>query len=606
MADLKIDTGNSVLDEKITEWLKWDKNERTRAELEQLVRRGDVAQLEKIMVHRMVFGTAGLRGRMGAGYALMNDLVIIQTSQGFSKYLGKVNPESKTKGVVIGHDSRHNSHRFARLAAAAFLNNGIPVYLLGKIVPTPFVPFTVLQYGAAAGVMVTASHNPKEDNGYKVYWENGAQIIPPHDSGIQKSIEENLTPWEDAWDVEKALADSRLTDPLDDISNKYFSKLASSMLNEEKNQSSPLTFTVTAMHGVSHDYMVEAFKVCGFKPFVPVKEQMRPDPEFPTVKFPNPEEGKSALDLSFKTANENGSSVILANDPDADRLAVAEKLPSGHWKVFTGNEEGGLLGWWAWHRSRQLTPNIPPSDCYMIASTVSSKILRAIANKEGFHFVETLTGFKWMGNEAHDLIQKGKTVLFAFEEAIGFMNGSEVLDKDGVSAAMRLAEMATFLKVDHNMTLFDKLQDIYKTYGYHICNNSYYICHDQKVISKMFERIRNFNGPNSYPKSVCNGKFTISDVRDLTTGYDSSQPDKKAILPVSASSQMITFSFSNGCVLTLRTSGTEPKIKYYSEMCAKPEQHDWSALEAELAELVEGVIQEMMEPEKNNLIPRAD
>ncbi|ROT76706.1 putative phosphoglucomutase-2 [Penaeus vannamei] len=171
---------------------------------------------------------------------------------------------------------------------------------------------------------------------------------------------------------------------------------------------------------------------------------------------------------------------------------------------------------------------------------------------------------------------------------------------------MRLAEMATFLKVDHNMTLFDKLQDIYKTYGYHICNNSYYICHDQKVISKMFERIRNFNGPNSYPKSVCNGKFTISDVRDLTTGYDSSQPDKKAILPVSASSQMITFSFSNGCVLTLRTSGTEPKIKYYSEMCAKPEQHDWSALEAELAELVEGVIQEMMEPEKNNLIPRAD
>ncbi|ROT76705.1 putative phosphoglucomutase-2 [Penaeus vannamei] len=285
------------------------RNERTRAELEQLVRRGDVAQLEKIMVHRMVFGTAGLRGRMGAGYALMNDLVIIQTSQGFSKYLGKVNPESKTKGVVIGHDSRHNSHRFARLAAAAFLNNGIPVYLLGKIVPTPFVPFTVLQYGAAAGVMVTASHNPKEDN------------------GIQKSIEENLTPWEDAWDVEKALADSRLTDPLDDISNKYFSKLASSMLNEEKNQSSPLTFTVTAMHGVSHDYMVEAFKVCGFKPFVPVKEQMRPDPEFPTVKFPNPEEGKSALDLSFKTANENGSSVILANDPDADRLAVAEKLP---------------------------------------------------------------------------------------------------------------------------------------------------------------------------------------------------------------------------------------------------------------------------------------
>ncbi|XP_071550030.1 phosphopentomutase isoform X2 [Panulirus ornatus] len=605
MANVTVDTGNLTLDTKVEEWLKWDKNEKTLEEIVKLLTCKDVALLEKLLLKRLVFGTAGLRGCMGPGYAQMNDLVIIQTSQGLGKYLTTVNSEAKTKGIVIGYDSRHNSHRFAKLAAAAFLNAGIPVYLFGKIVPTPFVPFTVIQLGAAAGVMVTASHNPKEDNGYKVYWANGAQIIPPHDKGIQKSIEDNCEPWENAWATEKALADSRLSDPLVDMSEKYFNKLEASMLDKEMNQASPHTFTVTAMHGVSHDYMVEAFRYCNFKPFIPVKEQMVPDPDFPTVRFPNPEEGRSALDLSFKTADENNSSVILANDPDADRLAVAEKQPSGQWKVFTGNEEGSLLGWWAWFRSRQLTPHIPPSDCYMVASTVSSKMLQAIASKEGFNFVETLTGFKWMGNKSYNLMQEGKTVLFAYEEAIGFMNGSEVLDKDGISAAMRLAEMVSYLS-KQKMTLAEKLQDLYKTYGYHVCNNSYYICHDQSVITKMFERMRNFSGPNTYPNSVGNGRFSIASVRDLTTGYDSSQPDKQAVLPVSSSSQMITFYFSNGCVLTLRTSGTEPKIKYYSEMCAKPEQEDWKALEAELGELVEAVVQELMQPQENGLIPRVD
>nr|XP_045590179.1 phosphoglucomutase-2-like [Procambarus clarkii] len=605
MCDTPVDTGNAALDQRAQEWLEWDQNDKTREEIVELISNGDVAALQKLLLNRLLFGTAGLRGRMGAGYAQMNDLVVIQTSQGLGSYLTAVNPEAKSMGIVIGHDSRHNSHRFARLAAAAFLNAGVPVYLYGKIVPTPFVPFGVNQLGAAAGIMVTASHNPKEDNGYKVYWENGAQIIPPNDKGIQRNIEDNLEPWENAWDIERAMADPRLSDPLVDISNKYFTMLAASMLDKQMNQASPLNFTVTAMHGVSHDYMVEAFRCCNFKPLIPVKEQMVPDPEFPTVKFPNPEEGKSALDLSFKTADGNNSTVILANDPDADRLAVAEKQPSGQWKVFTGNEEGALLGWWAWYRCRQLSPDLQPSECYMVASTVSSKILSSLAQVEGFNFIETLTGFKWMGNVSYDLLQKGKTVLFAFEEAIGFMNGSEVLDKDGVSAAMRLAEMATFLS-KQNMTLTSKLKEIYKIYGYHTSNNSYYICHDQKVINKMFERMRNFDEPNTYPKNVGNGRFTITDVRDLTTGYDSSQPNKTAVLPVSKSSQMITFSFSNGCVLTLRTSGTEPKIKYYSEMCAKPEQEDWVALEAELGELVDTVVQELLQPEVNGLIPRAD
>ena len=397
-----------------------------------------------------------------------------------------------------------------------------------------------------------------------------SQIIPPHDSGIQSCIEENFEPWQGVWDTDTSLDSALISDPLEEMSALYYRRLRSAMVDPAMNAATPLTFTVTAMHGVGHAYVEEAFKACNFKPFVPVKEQMVPDPDFPTVRFPNPEEGKSALDLSFATADAADSKIILANDPDADRLALAIKLDSG-WKVFTGNEEGALFAWWAWQRIKMRQPEIKAEDVYMIASTVSSKIIAAIGAKEGFHFEETLTGFKWMCNRACDLLGQGKTIAFAFEEAIGFMVGVEVLDKDGVSGAVFLAELAAYLQTK-GLTLYDQLIKIYEEYGYHVSKNSYYLCYDQEVIGSIFERIRNFSGPESYPKSVCGGKYPISSVRDLTTGYDSSRADLKAVLPVSPSSQMVTFTFGNGCVVTIRTSGTEPKIKYYSEMCATPQQ----------------------------------
>lgn len=222
----------------------------------------------------------------------------------------------------------------------------------------------------------------------------------------------------------------------------------------------------------------------------------------------------------------------------------------------------------------------------MLSSTVSSKILRAIALKEGFHFEETLTGFKWMGNRAKQLIDQGKTVLFAFEEAIGYMCCPFVLDKDGVSAAVISAELASFLATK-NLSLSQQLKAIYVEYGYHITKASYFICHDQDTIKKLFENLRNYDGKNNYPKAC--GKFEISAIRDLTTGYDDSQPDKKAVLPTSKSSQMITFTFANGGVATMRTSGTEPKIKYYAELCAPPGNSDPEQLKKELNELVSAI-----------------
>lgn len=269
---------------------------------------------------------------------------------------------------------------------------------------------------------------------------------------------------------------------------------------------------------------------------------------------------------------------------------------------------GALIGWWSVQNYKALHPNVNLADCYLLASTVSSKILRSMGEVDGYNFVETLTGFKWMGNEAIRLMDNGKQVLFAFEEAIGFMFSTSVLDKDGVSAATHLATMSCYLNETLGITLTEKLKQIYETYGYHCTNCSYLFCDKAPVIKRIFDRLRNFQDgqPNTYPKSILNGEFTIANVRDLTTGVDTSQADGKAILPVSSSTQMITFTFENGLVITLRTSGTEPKIKYYAELCAKPEEKDWPALRTTLDRMVESIVEEFLQPGINDLKPKSD
>ncbi|KAL4640334.1 phosphoglucomutase-2 [Arapaima gigas] len=605
-----VSTGDAKLDQAIEQWLKLDKNPKTLDAVRKMVKDGAVDELRKCFGSRMEFGTAGLRATMGPGISCMNDLTIIQTTQGFCTYLEKSFPDLKERGVVIGFDARAHppsggcSKRFAALAAMVLTSHKIPVYLFRDITPTPFVPFTVSYLHLCAGIMVTASHNPKQDNGYKVYWENGAQIIPPHDLGIASAIDENLEPWLESWDESLAQKSPLLKDPYEDISKEYFKAIQQHCFHRDLNKRSEVKFVHTSVHGVGHTFVQSAFKSFDLNPPFPVAEQKDPDPKFPTVKYPNPEEGEGVLTLSFALADKEGATVVLANDPDADRLAVAEKQKSGQWRVFSGNELGALLGWWLFYcwKERHSEP-AALKDVYMLASTVSSKILRAIALKEGFHFEETLTGFKWMGNRAKQLLDQGKTMLFAFEEAIGYMCCPAVLDKDGVSAAAIAAELTSYLALQ-GTTLTEKLNAVFEEYGYHICKNSYFICYDQDTIQQLFERLRNYNGKNTYPKDC--GRFIVSAVRDLTTGYDSSQPDKKATLPTSKSSQMITFTFSNGGVATMRTSGTEPKIKYYTELCAAPGNSDVKQLKEELDSLVDAIVEHFFQPEKNKLKPRPE
>ncbi|KAG2178055.1 hypothetical protein INT43_003308 [Umbelopsis isabellina] len=588
----------------VTEWLRLDQNPETRAQITALADKveDNLPELKERLGSRIEFGTAGLRARMEAGFSRMNDLTVIQASQGLAKYLLENVQDAKNKGVVVGHDHRHHSQTFAKLTAAVFISLGFKVWFFRQLVHTPLVPYTVKKLGGAAGIMITASHNPKDDNGYKVYWENACQIIPPHDSGIAAMIEKNLEPW--IWDEKLAIESPLSQDPAKEgVIENYFEELKGLSAFRFDNEASDLKFVYTAMHGVGTPYAKRSFEAFGLKPFIPVSRQVEPDPDFPTVAFPNPEEGKGALALAIECAEQNNARIIIANDPDADRLAIAEKQASGEWIVFTGNQIGTILGSATLERLKMAGE--PTDKVAMLASTVSSKFLAKLAVANGFLFEETLTGFKWIGNRAQELENQGYNAVFAFEEAIGFTVGKVVRDKDGVSALGFFAEWAVQL-YNRGQTAYDYLQSLYRQYGFFVTNNSYFICRNPQTIREIFFRIR--YGGNAvkssdgkypyklqYPENI--GKYRVVGIRDLTVGYDSDTKDNTPTLPVSSSSEMITFKLDNGCVFTIRTSGTEPKIKYYCELAGS------SAEEAanDLKVVVDAIGNELMEAQKNNL-----
>ncbi|CAH8480471.1 unnamed protein product [Heterobilharzia americana] len=317
------------LDAAIEEWVKYDKNETTCSQIKLKKEKKQWDELRKLLLERMAFGTAGLRAKMGPGYSQMNDLTIIQTTQGLLKYASIVFPNLKSDGITVGYDARHNSRRWAYIVANIFLNADCKVYLFKDPFPTPMVAFGVKHFKTALGVMVTASHNPKNDNGYKVYWSNGCQIISPHDKGISECIIQSLTPLESSWDVQSVETNALCLDPMPDLMETYC-KLQKAKLcfTEQENKNCQVPFVYTPMHGVGWEAVKALVSSFGFPPLEPVPEQITPDPDFPTVDYPNPEEGPSALNLAIKHAESVNSAIIFANDPDADRLAVAEKQSS--------------------------------------------------------------------------------------------------------------------------------------------------------------------------------------------------------------------------------------------------------------------------------------
>ncbi|KAF8626172.1 hypothetical protein AX15_005059 [Amanita polypyramis BW_CC] len=531
---------------------------------------------------------------MEAGWSRMNDLIILQTTQGLCAYVSAKIANAQGRGVVIGYDHRYNSERWAQLAATVFVNRGFKTYLLQGLVHTPMVPFSVKRLAATCGIMITASHNPKEDNGYKVYWENGVQIISPHDEAISDVIKMNLEPI--ALDTSSLLASPLLRDKTREMSDAYFASLANLNTHKSTNEMCTIKFVNTSMHGVSDRFVRKAFNLFGFPPYVPVKPQQWPDPDFPSVRFPNPEE-KGALDLAIHVANEEGATYILAQDPDADRFAAAEKGVDGTWTIFTGDQIGALF---AAHVMDVYISNGKPIDkLAMVASTVSSRMVEAMSLAEGFVFRDCLTGFKYIGNTALDLVAEGFEVPFGYEEAIGYMIGSEIRDKDGVSATVFFAQLVAALH-RQGKTAKSFLEDLYSRYGFFKTSNSYFVCHDPDTINVIFNRLRNCKGSfSSYPEEIAG--LRITRVVDLTIGYDSGNPPSyKPRLPLS-SGHTIQFRAESEdklqIVLTIRTSGTEPKIKYYLEGNGK----DRRAVTELLPRVVTHLAEVWLEAEKYSL-----
>ncbi|BFZ56401.1 hypothetical protein PYCC9005_003447 [Savitreella phatthalungensis] len=534
-------------------------NENDKTEIQKLKDAGDEDELRRRMLPRISFGTSGLRGAVQPGFARMDDLTVYQASRGLAKYLLSTlgSDIARRRGVVVGHDHRHGSDSFASITERVFLHEGFTVYRFGRLVHTPLVPFSVRELGAAAGVMITASHNPKQDNGYKVYYENGCAIIPPHDHGISSEIDRCAR--EDP--LEPLVAESTASAQL--IFDKVYPEYQTRVDKLIGTVQGSLSVVYTPMHGVGLPYAHDLASRLGVQ-LLPVPEQAQPDPEFSTVKFPNPEEA-GALDMALALADKEGISVVVANDPDADRFCFAERGKSG-WRLFTGNEIGCLL-------AKELLPK-DKSKAACLSSAVSSRALESMCKKEGIHWEETLTGFKWLGNRALDLKQQGFTVSFAYEEALGYMPGDStdgpfVYDKDGVLTLGVFLRLASRLYAN-GKTVSDALTSFYDEYGSFGSQNSYFRVSDPKLLSQVMSTLRSpYKETMQLEEST---RLRVTRVRDLTTGYDSATHDKMPQLPVSASSEMITFWLGSEvpgdldwAVLTIRGSGTEPKLKYYIE-----------------------------------------
>ncbi|WP_055493335.1 phospho-sugar mutase [Streptomyces sp. TP-A0356] len=505
-------------------WLAEDPDAETREELAKLIDAEDHAELAARFSGTLQFGTAGLRGELGAGPMRMNRAVVIRAAAGLAAYL-----RSKGQGdglVVIGYDARHKSADFARDTAAVMTGAGLRAAVLPRPLPTPVLAFAVRHLGAVAGVEVTASHNPPRDNGYKVYLGDGSQIVPPADAEIAAEIDAITTlaavPRPDSgWDT------------LDDsVLNAYLTR-TDAVLAPDFPRTARTVYT--AMHGVGRDVVLAAFERAGFPAPALVTEQADLDPDFPTVAFPNPEE-PGAMDLAFAKARETEPDLVIANDPDADRCAVAVK-DGGDWRMLRGDEVGALLGTHLVRRGATGT---------FAESIVSSSLLGRIAEKVGLPYEETLTGFKW--------IARVEGLRYGYEEALGYCVDPEgVRDKDGITAALLVTELASELK-EQGRTLLDLLDDLAVEHGLHATDQLSVRVQDLTVIADAMRRLR------EQPPTELGG-LAITKAEDLTQGTDRLPPTDGLRYTL------------DGARVIVRPSGTEPKLKCYLEVVVPVGSH---------------------------------
>jgi len=523
-------------------WLAQDPDPQTRAQLSELITRveeGDAdasAELADRFAGRLAFGTAGLRGELGAGSNRMNRVLVAQAAAGLAAFVSeRAADEDRVPTVVIGYDGRRNSDVFAQDSAELFAGAGLRAILLPRLLPTPVLAFAVRRLGADAGVMVTASHNPPNDNGYKVYLggaDDGAQIVSPADAEIAAHIQRIA----DAGDVATLPRSLGYETAPESLVDAYIDATAAVAPAPEGAEG--LVWVYTAMHGVGWETLSRILAVAGYPPPVPVAPQLDPDGSFPTVAFPNPEE-PGAMDLAFETARGANADLVIANDPDADRLAVAVPDPHAHggWRRLTGNQIGLLLGWRAARLAREA--GVAPG-ASLACSLVSSPGLKAVADHYGLDFHTTLTGFKW--------ISRAPGLVYGFEEALGYLvNPETVRDKDGISAAIAMLGLVTEAR-GRGESLARVLAEFDATFGFFASDQISIRVDDLSRIERIMAALR-----ERHPESI--GGVGVAEVEDLRDGVDDLPPG-----------DVLRLWMADGSRVIVRPSGTEPKLKVYLDV----------------------------------------
>jgi phosphomannomutase len=521
---------NQSLHDRVLEWIEGDPDIEDRETLQRLLESGDEEELHRRFDTPLTFGTAGLRGPEMAGPAGMNRYTVRRATQGVIAWLDEIGVDAG-RGVVVGRDGRNGSDLFNNEVVAVLLGAGVKVYEMPGPLPTPLVAYCVKKLGAAAGIMVTASHNPPQDNGYKLYSSDGSQIIPPNDEIVERFANDVVRPELG----ERTSTHHRWISQ--DVLDQYRAHFAKRFAVPG---GSDLAITYTPLHGVGGATMMELFAATGFSSVTPVAVQFEPDGAFPTLPFPNPEE-PGALDLAMARADEVGSSLVIANDPDADRLGAAVRDDDG-WHVLRGDQIGWLLA------SAMLPTMSDPRD--VVATTiVSSTLLREMARDAGVTFTMTLTGFKWLARAAGDGVLR-----LGYEEALGFAVDPEVADKDGLSAALAIARLADDLR-RHDQTLIDRLDEIETRYGVHSIFQLSLRAEGPSGLGAITNALQSLR---EEPPTTLGG-IAVSDHFDLVNGYEGLGSTDGVLLRLGEAGRVV-----------VRPSGTEPKLKAYIEITSPP------------------------------------
>lgn len=551
--------------EQFENWLNSDYfDAETKKEL--LAIRNDDKEIEERFYRELEFGTAGLRGIIAAGTNRMNIYTVRKATQGLANYIIKAG--GKEKGVAIAYDSRHMSPEFADEAALCLNANGIKAYVFDSLRPTPELSFAVRYFKCTAGINITASHNPSNYNGYKVYWEDGAQITPPHDTGIMDEVK-NVNDYAEVKTMDKkdAVEAGLYIQIGKEVDDAYINELKKCVIHPEaiKEQASKLKIVYTPLHGTGNLLVRRVLDELGFENVYVVKEQELPDGDFPTVAYPNPE-AKEAFDLALKLAKEKDADLVLATDPDADRLGVYVKDNNKEYHCLTGNMSGCLIGEYE-IAQRQAVKGLP-EDGALITTIVSTKLSKAIAKNYGMNYIEVLTGFKYIGQQILNFEETGKgTYLFGFEESYGCLIGTYARDKDAVAASMALCEAAAYYKTK-NLTLWDAMIDMYEKYGYYKDGVKAITLSGIEGLQKIQDIINRLR--NDPPKEI--GGYKVIALRDYKTGIikdTASGNESPTGLPTS---NVLYFDLEEDAWVCVRPSGTEPKLKLYFGIKGKNEE----------------------------------